>query len=337
VLATSSAAGQAAGAKYEGTIAFIHLTPRTYGARLFDVRADGKGLRPLTPPYTKVTSYAWAPDATLIAYTDQQGSLWLVRPDGTGRRLLLSAAKLSSSGISWSPNGKEIAITSSGPDPHRDTCDRWKGGLYVVPISGAAPTPLAGGRHVGCSVAWSAQGDEIYYGNDGGIWAIHPNGSGRHRVSPIGGIGAMSADGTQFAFDVRIPSQTGTEGWFWRAFGVVSAGGTNFHVVTTHAYTEYGFAWSPTSNRILYGRADSQGIFVIDSDGRNNKRVTRDSPPRADWGALAWSPDGNSIVYDSGGYESTHIYLIGLNGRNKAPLTSPTGPNIDPSWVTRAT
>jgi len=129
----------------------------------------------------------------------------------------------------------------------------------------------------------------------------------------------------------------------YRAFGVVNADGTGYHVVTTHAYNEYGEVWSPTGHRILYGRASSpslyrfksQGIYVIGSDGRGNRRVTRDAPPQADWGALAWSPDGGSIVYDAGGYKNTDLYVIGIDGRDKVQLTNTPDIDIDPSWVAR--
>jgi Tol biopolymer transport system component len=105
-------------------------------------------------------------------------------------------------------------------------------------------------------------------------------------------------------------------------------------MVTSHAYTEYGEAWSPLGHRILYGRADGQGIYVIDSDGRNNQRVTRDAPPDTEWGALAWSPDGGSIVYDTGGDKNTDLYVIGIDGRDKVQITN-TPDDVDPSWVAR--
>ena len=119
----------------------------------------------------------------------------------------------------------------------------------------------------------------------------------------------------------------------YRAFAVVNAGGTGFHVVTTHAYNEYGRVWSPSGRRILYGRADRQGIYTIGADGRGNQRVTRDSPPQAGWGALAWSPNGGSIVYTTGGTDNTDLYLIGIDGRGKVRLTSTPDIDVAPSWV----
>ena len=61
---------------------------------------------------------------------------------------------------------------------------------------------------------------------------------------------------------------------------------------------------------------------MIGADGRNNHRVTRDAPPQAGWGALAWSPTGDSIAYTAGGTDNTDLYLIGIDGRDKFQLTA---------------
>jgi Tol biopolymer transport system component len=297
---------------------------RVFGGRLFVIRPDGTGLRQLTPKGTAVWWYAWSPDGRSIAYVDQRLSLWLVRSDGTGRRLLLPTSRVSSETLSWAPDGKAIAIISPGrnANPQRGYT---RDGLYIIPVDGGPPRRLPAGKHVGGGV-WSPRGDEIYYGNgNGGIWAIRPDGTGRRKVSPVGSAQALSADGSQFLFGVSR----------YRAFGVVNADGTGYHVVTTHAYTEYGEVWSPSGHRILYGRANHQGIYVIDSDSRNNHRVTVNSPPQADWPALAWSPTGGSIVYDAGTYKNTDLYVIGADGRDKVRLTHTPDIDIEPTWVAR--
>ena len=165
-----------------------------------------------------------------------------------------------------------------------------------------------------------------------GSRVIRPDGTNRRQVSQNGGGAQWSSDGAQLAFGVVIHLRNGLTDRY-RAFGVVNADGTHFHVVTTHAYDEYGRAWSPSGRRILYGRQDLQGIYVIGADGRNNQRVTRDSPPQAGWGALAWSPGGRSIVYTTGDVGNTDLYVIGLDGRGKVRLTSTPDSDIAPSWV----
>ena len=325
--------------RYTGTIAFLRWPAGppvdwSTGPGLFVVKPDGSGLRRLTPQGSSVYTYRWSPDGRLIAYIDARTlSLWLVRPDGTGRKLLLPTSQLSSVGLSWSPDSKEIAIVSAGADADLRTAACPKLTLYVVPIDGATPSVLPGGGHVGCEVAWSPRGDEIAY-DSGGIWVVRPDGTGRRQIARQGGGAQWSADGAQLSFGVAIHLRNGFTDRY-RAFGVVNADGTHFHVVTTHAYNEYGQVWSPSGRRILYGRADRKGIYVIGADGRNNHRVTRDSPPQAGWGALAWSPSGGSIVYTTGGTDNTDLYLIGIDGRGKVRLTSTPDLDIAPSWVAR--
>src|SRR5207253_2072658 len=111
-----------------------------------------------------------------------------------------------------------------------------------------------------------------------------------------------------------------------------NADGTHFHVVTRHAYTEYEEVWSPVGRRVLYGKADRKGIYTIGADGRNDRKVTRDSPPQAAWRALAWSPDARSIVYTRGGTGNSDLYVIGIDGRGRFRLTSTPDNDIDPSW-----
>ena len=106
----------------------------------------------------------------------------------------------------------------------------------------------------------------------------------------------------------------------------------NLHLVTSHAYNEYGFAWSPDGRNILYGRANREGIYVSGANGRNNHRLTRDSPRPVEWGALTWASDGRSIAYATDRTGNGDIYVIDADGHNKVRLTSSAASDIDPSW-----
>ena len=327
-------------------IAFIRLVHGpVYGGRLFVVRPDGGALRQLTPQGTTVQSYAWSPDGRLIAYIDQRLSLWLLRPDGTGRRMLLPNSRLSSLGLTWSPDGNHIAIVSSGPpaflssgptaNPAHAACSKLA--LYVVPVDGLEPVRVSAPRRgIGCGIAWSPRGGEIAYGDGGEVLGVISSRGGRPRLLLTSGVGApqWSPDGTKLAAPTVI-RLGGLRGDRHHRITVVDADGSDPHVLTDHAYTEYPFAWSPDSRHILYGREDRQGIYMIGADGRNNHRVTPDAPPQADWGALAWSPTGGSIVYTGGGTDNTDLYLIDIDGRGKFQLTATPDRDIDPSWVAR--
>ena len=222
-------------------------------------------------------------------------------------------------------------------NPARAPCSRLA--LYVVPVSGSKPVLVSGPRRgIGCGIAWSPTGAEIAYGDGGEVLGVISRLGGRPRLLPLSGAGVgapqWSPDGSKLAAPTVIRLRGGRTDRYHR-IAIVDADGRDPHVVTDHAYTEYPFAWSPDSRRILYGRKDRQGIYLIGADGRNNRRVTRDAPPQAGWGALAWSPTGDSIAYTAGGTDNTDLYLIGSDGRNKVRLTATPDKDIDPSWVAR--
>jgi Tol biopolymer transport system component len=282
-----------------------------------------------TPPGTSVWEYAWSPDAKRLAYIDAKDrSLWLVSPDGAGRRRLLAGSTLASSDLSWSPDGKKIAITSSGPYANGSfsSCAGLK--IYVVPTDGAPPRKLRGAASSCDGIAWSPHGREIAYG-DGGIWVIHPDGTGRRRVSARGwGWVDWSADGKQVAFGIQVHVNHGLG--LYRGIAVVAADGHDFHIVTRNADNEYPAVWSPKGHRLLYGRANSGGIYVIGANGQHDRRVTTDSPTGSEGRKLAWSPNGSSIIYanSTGGLDE-----LGLDGSDKVQLTSPGNGDGDPSWA----
>jgi len=319
-------------AGYTGTIAFVRAGQ---GDALYVIHADGSGLRRITPPGMNVSEYAWSPDARRIAFIDGGGSLWLVRPDGEERKRLLAGSTLTSSGLSWSPNGRTIAITSRGAF---GSCAGKQ--IYIVPIDGAATRKVRGASPACDVFAWSPHGNVIAYSDtDGrGFWVVHPDGSGRRRVSSHGGTGWVrwSADGNQLAFAVAVRKPNGKidrNG----GIAVVDVDGRDFHIVTRHANNEYPALWSPTGHRLLYGRTNDGGIYVIGANGRNDHRVTTDSPD-----ALAWSPDGSSIIdanrtgpIPTCQCERQDLYEVGVDGRGKVQLTSPSTFDSAPSWVAR--
>ena len=321
-----TAAGHGGAERRAGTIAFLRYPPGAWvadvgGPSLFVIQADGTGLRRLTSPDSRVFAHSWSPDGSRIAYTDRR-SLWLVRPDGTGRVRLFSGLRLRTLLPTWSPDGKAIAVLAE--DAESGIAE-----IYVVPARGGAPRRLGVGDVRDPS--WSPRGDEIAYASPkGDIWAVRSDGSHARLVADHPSadcfLPAWSARGRQLA--CAGGDSTGR----YASIYVVNADGSGLRRLTSHAYNEYGFSWSPDGRRILYGREHREGIYVIGADGRNNRRVTTDSPAPVAWGALTWSPDGRSIAYATDRTGSGDIYVIDADGRGKARLTRSAEIDVDPSW-----
>lgn len=329
-------AGHAGVQARSGTIAFI----RSVGdgpSSLFAIKPDGSGLRRLTPSGSDIGLFEWAPDGSRIAYLDHRGALWLVRPDGTGRVLLAASSPLRSPWfLSWSPDGKAIAVDAHDPStaPPKNGEDLR---ISVVSTAGGEPRRLPSGDVQ--SIDWSPQGDEIVYGSGSGRpRIIRADGSKPRPFFPRPqtrgmGLPTWSPDGAHVGFigfggGVRRGRFTDR----YAGIYVADADGSKLHLVTSHAYNEYGFAWSPDGRWILYGRANREGVYVIGADGRNNNRLTRDSPTPTEFPTLTWAPDGRSIAYETDKTGNGDIYLIGTDGHNKVHLTSSAASDTAPSW-----
>ena len=322
---TSSAAGGAKARERAGTIAFWGSTGFSSPNSLYVIHPDGSGLRRLTRPCVAdsagCSNYAWSPDRRLIAYVDGVYSLYLVRADGKGRRLLLSGWRLSTRSLSWSPDGKTIAIASAGPylplNTSDSACPR-PATIYLVPISGKRPKVLPVRNAAGCFIAWSPRGDEIaYWAGRLGISLIHPDGTDRRRIPHSVAFAQWSADGRQLLFEHRNSQH--------QEFAVAAADDTHFHVVATHVFAGFVPVWSPQGHRIIYGTR--KGIYVVGAKGRHDRRVISDSFRTV--GSVAWSPDGTSIVYDRDG----DLYIVGADGRGRGQLTTTLHSEWAPSWV----
>ena len=119
------------------------------------------------------------------------------------------------------------------------------------------------------------------------------------------------------------------------------SGSEEIRRLTYNLYDDYTPAWSPDGRSIAFtsnqgrGPYDSYDIYVINSDGSNQRRLTNNTfMPGADF-SPTWSPDGRSIVFtskrdrDSNNYE---IYVMGADGSNQRRLTNNSDNDFAPSW-----
>ena len=335
-------AGQAGVQGRSGTIAFLRGDVGDGPSGLFAIRADGSGLRRLTPGGSDIGLFEWAPDGSRIAYLDKHGALRLVRPDGSGRVLLAASSPLRSPWfLSWSPDGEAIAVDAADPNAAprpKNSAEHFR--IHVISTGGGAPRRLPSSDAQ--SLDWSPQGDEIVYGDGAGRQRIiRTDGSKPRPFFPRPqtrgkGLPTWSPDGTHVGF-IGFGGQVRRGRFADRYAGiyVADADGNNLHLVTSHAYNEYGFAWSPDGRWILYGRANREGVYVIGADGRNNHRLTRDSPTPTLFPTLTWAPDGRSIAYETDRTGNGDIYLIGADGHNQVQLTSSPASDSVPSWQPR--
>ena len=105
----------------------------------------------------------------------------------------------------------------------------------------------------------------------------------------------------------------------------VTEGGNPFYV-----------RFSPDGRRLLYSDGppqDRRGIWVVDVDGKNPRRILPTSNATA---SACWSPDGKQIavaISGSGPEEHARLEIIKLDGTHRTLLTMPSQEIADmPDW-----
>ena len=71
-------------------------------------------------------------------------------------------------------------------------------------------------------------------------------------------------------------------------------------------------------------------MFLADSDGRNERQLTRDAVDHED---PAWSPDGRRIAYVHIAGDKKSLHVMDPDGSNDRRLTPPTQSPIHPAWM----
>jgi len=104
--------------------------------------------------------------------------------------------------------------------------------------------------------------------------------------------------------------------------------------LTSHTATDYSPAWSPDNHSVAFvSQVDGNDeIYVIDADGRQERRLTFNS---WEWDKHpSWSPDGRFIVFWSNREVGRQqIWVMEANGRNQHNLSRNAYNDWDPVWV----
>ena len=132
----------------------------------------------------------WSPDGAWIAYDRQDlftlAKIFIIRPDGTGRRALTSD-ELPGIDPNWSPDGSSIAFTYSllvGNETRRHIVND----IYTLELAGGDPVRLTSDEITG-RPSWTLDGRIVFLRSTEGdapggmeLWVMDADGSGRERL-----------------------------------------------------------------------------------------------------------------------------------------------------------
>jgi Tol biopolymer transport system component len=125
-------------------------------------------------------------------------------------------------------------------------------------------------------------------------------------------------------------------GWERHIFSMNDDGTDARRVTTGPGYHDQP-AWSPDGGTIAFAHSGYiAGIFVVDPDGANLRRLSPAGPVGYQW-SPAWSPDGQLVAflsdhetYGSGAYQ---VYTVARDGARIARRTSDSMQKSIPAWI----
>ena len=287
-------------------------------SRLEFVNPDGSGLRDVGPNrgVWGNGSFAWSRDGKQLAYlagasvTFGKFTLYLVGASGQHPRRLAACGDCE--GVSWSPDGSQIAVGRYVAAELNVWVVNAKTGA-MRRITDCQSKKLCGDALFvyAFQLQWSPNGQKIFFirtRSDGG-------------TSPLGTVRPDGSDLTEFRFPPGAhpgPAEWSPGG---RELAVDSAIGV-YVIDADGAVNEitklpdlWGSAWSPDGRELAI--AAPRGIYTVDADGKN---LTHLAAGRG--GSLfapTWSPDGTELAYGGSLGPGTRegIWTINADGSDR--------------------
>ena len=194
--------------------------------------------------------------------------------------------------------------------------------IYVMDADGENQIRLTRHPEEDKMPSWSPDGKKIAFvsmrnGGINQIYVMDSNGENVRRITQ--GIfdlnPAWSPDGRTIAYGGREDGEENSK------IHLIARDGTNRRKLAGDIPShDRAPAWSPDSQRIVF--LSSRGIwgneiYVMDADGTNQQRLTRDGWDDRD---PAWSPDGSKIAFSASGGANSFIVVMNADGTNRRTL-----------------
>jgi len=298
------------------------------GGGIFVMGRTGEALR-------RITSVgfhpAWSPDATQLAFTEENvelypqnssgmhGGLWVVNVGaGAARQLYSGDAVLAS----WSPHNKRIAYTHRPGSPPQAV-------IWSIPVTGGAPEPVFEDTATAWNPAWSPDGQYLYFSSDRrgsmNLWRVRideASGKAKEEPEPVTTPASylahpsLSADGTRIAYTSALVTAN------IQRLELDSSGTPRGDPVWV---TTGSLRWanpdpSPDGSLVVfYSLVQPEGhLYVVRPDGTDMRQLTSDSAidrvPR-------WSPDGKWIACFSTRSGRIEVWEVRPDGSDLKQLT----------------
>jgi Tol biopolymer transport system component len=272
-----------------------------------------------------VRSPSWA-SAGFIVYKCGD-ALCVIRPDGSGRRELLSrpGRPVPQWDAAFASDADAVAFRGYFAFGDGDYA------LYTARAGGCGVRRLT--RSIAGNPSWSPNGRWIAFdtSGEGVIWKLHPDGTALTRLVGAGGADydeapAWSPNGREIAF---LHYRHG-RGELW----LVDADGRNPRLLHRDRLGSVGPpAWSHDGTKIAFAVQTTRGksvISLVDPAGSNLRRLT--SRTGGAWNP-SWLPRDEGIAYLERTGNTGSVFVVRSDGSDTTRLTLPQTAQF--AWVAR--
>jgi eukaryotic-like serine/threonine-protein kinase len=248
-------------------------------------------------------------------------ALMVANTDGSGEPRTIAALKqpngFSTSGPSWSPDGKRIACGMVNGTGEYST-------VIEVPVEGGDPRPIG-------SEKWARVGRVIWLADGGGlimtaqpelssigtqVWFVpYPSGQAQRITNDLNGYGEVSLGLTSDSRTIATMQLVGNSS-IWITAANEDENRTRPIIKTNLPET---VAWTPDGKIVYASRTgENWDIWLSNRDGSESKQLTADAfidqQPSA-------SSDGRYVVFQSNRSGARNIWRIDVDGSNAKQLT----------------
>jgi len=232
--------------------------------------------------------------------------------------------------LSWKPDAADLLYTSN-----RDGNSE----VYLLPAGQKEWVNLSHHESGDNWAVWSPDGKRIAFqsNRDGNldIWTMNADGTDQVQLTKDAEpdyIPSWSPDGTTILF-TSWRREEGDEQRAPHIYAMNTDGSDQRRLVKQSLNTSDGATWSADGKHIVYSRKGGEGadIYIADSDGTNERRITHDQEAGIYNGSATFSPDGKFIAFYSDNEKSAALTVIGIDGESRRVLVA-EGYNWYPRW-----
>jgi len=230
----------------------------------------------------------------------------------------------------WTPEAADL-LFASGRDGDSE--------IYVLRSGQKDWINLSNNKAVDNWPVWSPDGSGIaFQSNRAGnldIWTMKADGSEQVQLtkdSEPDYLPSWSPDGKTILF-TSWRKETADEKRAPHIYAMNPDGTDQRRLIEESLNTSEGATWSPDGSTIVFARKGEKGadLFIADSDGKNEKRITHDQDRNIYNGSPTLSPDGKAVAFYSDDETTAALTVMNVDGTDRRILVA-EGHNWYPRW-----